>query len=355
MDSPRVLTAGRLRRLTEELLDEHLGVIEVSPAPELVVDELDYALRPPRHELRVPSYGSFVLPTKPVADWNEPTGLEFFFSEATERADDDVRRYADGVSSWTIRGTDGVTALVVFDRPAGSERDLVVLGEVTGATIVQRDPNGLVRLVGDRIGVVRWDGVGWHREPPIGAWLEKAACGLDHASTLTLDRFLRFAVYDVGARGIGTIIVFRPADPESPAFEQRLPTPPPLRIDRPSDLGPLRHVLSQIDGAAVFDASGTLRQLGVLLVASPSSESEVDPFRGTRHTSARRYSFDDPSAIVIVVSEQGPVTVLRGGRMIGRSPIMEGLVLADVPPNPADPIPTDPFRGQTTAPRIASA
>ena len=329
MDSPRVLTAGRLRRLTEELIDERLGVIESTSSPEALVDELDYALRPPRHELRVPSYGSFVLPTRPIAEWNEPTGLEFFISEASERADDDVRRYADGVSSWTIRTLDGIKALVVFDRPAGSERDLVVLAEATGATIVQRHPSGLVRLVGESFGVARWDGVGWHREPPIGAWLKRASCGLDRDDTLTLDRFLRFAVHDLGARGVGTIIVYRPADPDSPAFEQRLRTPPPLRIDRPSDLGPMRHVLSQIDGAAVFDRSGTLRQLGVLLVASPASESEVDPFRGTRHTSARRYSFDDPTAILVVVSEQGPVTVLRAGQIIGRSPVVAGLVETD--------------------------
>ena len=36
----------------------------------------------------------------------------------------------------------------MFDRPAGSERDLVVLAETMGATIVQRHPNGSVRIVG---------------------------------------------------------------------------------------------------------------------------------------------------------------------------------------------------------------
>ncbi len=38
-----------------------------------------------------------------------------------------------------------------------------------------------------------------------------------------------------------------------------------------------------------------------------------------RHTSARRYSYDDPQATVIVVSEDGPVTVLRNGRLLGSS------------------------------------
>ena len=45
----------------------------------------------------------------------------------------------------------------------------------------------------------------------------------------------------------------------------------------------------------------------------------IAPFRGTRHTSARRYSADDPGATVIVVSEDGPVTVMRAGHLLGAS------------------------------------
>ena len=52
---------------------------------------------------------------------------------------------------------------------------------------------------------------------------------------------------------------------------------------------------------------------------SDAAEESVEAFRGTRHTSGRRYSFDDPAATVIVISEDGPVTVLRNGELIGRS------------------------------------
>jgi DNA integrity scanning protein DisA with diadenylate cyclase activity len=38
-----------------------------------------------------------------------------------------------------------------------------------------------------------------------------------------------------------------------------------------------------------------------------------------RHTSGRRYSFDDSRATVIVVSEDGPVTVWRNGELVGRT------------------------------------
>jgi len=49
------------------------------------------------------------------------------------------------------------------------------------------------------------------------------------------------------------------------------------------------------------------------------SEGEVDAIGGTRHTSGRRYSHDDPDAVVIAVSDDGPVTLFRGGEVIGRS------------------------------------
>ncbi|MFN7151652.1 MAG: diadenylate cyclase, partial [Microthrixaceae bacterium] len=102
-------------------------------------------------------------------------------------------------------------------------------------------------------------------------------------------------------------------------YELRLPVPPQLQIGRPEDLAPLTHALSQIDGACVFDEQGTLRQLGVRLVPSPEAEMGVDGFRGMRHTAGRRYSYDDVKATVIVVSEDGPVTVLRNGELLGRT------------------------------------
>ena len=45
----------------------------------------------------------------------------------------------------------------------------------------------------------------------------------------------------------------------------------------------------------------------------------VEPLRGTRHTSARRYSYDDPLATIIAVSDDGPVSVLRAGTILANS------------------------------------
>ena len=113
----------------------------------------------------------------------------------------------------------------------------------------------------------------------------------------------------------------RPDDSPLGSFEARLPAPPELNILHPPDLAPLRHALSQIDGATFFDSEGSIRQIGVRLIASDDAEAHVAGLKGMRHTSARQYSFDDPKATVIVVSEDGPVTVLRGGEIIGASPV----------------------------------
>lgn len=134
-----------------------------------------------------------------------------------------------------------------------------------------------------------------------------------------LGHLVRFAVHDLGAKGVGALIVFRPGAESAPSRERRMSPPPPLRIHLPADLAPLRHVLSQTDGAALFDASGTLVELGVRLIPSPDAEMSIEALGGTRHISARRYSFDDPGSVVIAVSEDGPVTVFRNGAVIGRS------------------------------------
>ena len=319
MDSSRRVTGARLARLAEELAEEGVPV-GAATVPGALVDEIDYSVRPPRHEHRLPAYGSIVLPTARIDQWCETTGLTVTISPAAgeegESASADARRYADGRVSFTVRGPDAVDSVVVFDRAAGSERDLVVLAEATGGYLVQRRADGLVRVVGS-FGVARWEAGDWHIEPPFTAWLERAGEGLAGASLPTVESLLRFAVHDLGSSGIGALLVLGATG--ATALEERLSPPPPLHVDRPSDLGPLRHVLSQVDGAAVFDPDGTLRSLGVRLVPSAAAESSVDPTGGTRHTAGRRYSADVPDAVVVAVSDSGPVTVFRCGEVIGRS------------------------------------
>lgn len=319
MDEEDRKAQGRLRRLVEAIEDEGFPGVDPTRWTPLLVAELDYAMHPRVHERRIPTYGAFVAPTRPALQWQEASALTVSRRDLPAGALVKGRRFADGVSTWLVRGAPDSSEdpeLLVFDRPAGSERDLVVLAGISGATIVQRDGAGVVRVV-SAVGVLRWDGLGWHHEPPISSWIDLDD-GFAPSEDPVLEKLLEFAVHDLGARGIGSILLFDPGDDEV-GLSRRMPTPPPLRIDRPADLAPLRHVLGQVDGAAVFDGDGVLRQLGSRIVPSSNAEAALDSYRGMRHTAARLFSYDDPAATVVVVSEDGPVTVWRRGGLLGRS------------------------------------
>jgi len=308
----------RLQRLAEELEESGLQLTGSGAFRAILVEEVDHALRPPVHERRVVSSGTILDPMSDPASWSAGTQLDISRQPLNEQPLPAARRFADGLSSWIIRRTDGTTEWMVLDRPAGSERDLVVLANVLEATIVQRHPAGSVRVVGN-FGVLRWDGLSWHHELPIGSWIDVVTTSEAHGDLEVLRAMLEFAVHDLGSLGIGSLLIYRPHADPGPPVEERLPTPPPLRIRQATHLAPLRHALAQIDGAAMFDAKGSLRRLGVRLVPSHASEVVVETFGGTRHTSGRRYSHDDPLATVVVVSEDGPVTLLRNGAVLGSS------------------------------------
>jgi hypothetical protein len=317
-------TPGRLRRLAEELGEIGYQVDRDDPVGALLLEEIDLALRPPVHERRVPSLGSIVEPRSPESTWEPGTELSIAHGPIGQPLLD-ARRFADGLSSWLIRRAGGPDEWCVFDRPAGSERDLMVLSTVMAATVVQRHPTGAVRVAGPH-GVLRWDGLTWRLEPPIAGWIATLRADGGHdGDDAVLYALLEFAVHDLGSRGIGAILVYHPEESAESSLQARLPPPPPLQIRRPTALGPLAHALRQVDGAAIFDQGGTLRQLGVRLVPSAEAADQVEGAGGMRHTSGRRYSFDDPRATVIVVSEDGPVTVWRAGQLVGTSPaVLEG-------------------------------
>ena len=309
---------GRLRRLAEELEESGLRLEGSEALRDLVVEEIDAALRPVVHERRVASTGTVVQPRSDPEGWAPGAQLDIARAPAGLEPLSAARRFADGLSSWLLRRTDGTTEWMVFDRPAGSERDLVVLADVLDATVIQRHPAGSVRVVG-AFGVLRWHGYAWHHEPPVSSWIDIVTASADHGDPEVLEALLEFAVHDLGSRGIGSLLIYRSDAQPGPPVEERLPTPPRLRIRKATHLAPLRHALAQVDGAAIFDAEGVLRRLGVRLVPSTDAEESVEAFRGTRHTSGRRYSYDDPLSTVIAVSEDGPVSVLRAGFVLGRS------------------------------------
>jgi DNA integrity scanning protein DisA with diadenylate cyclase activity len=167
-------------------------------------------------------------------------------------------------------------------------------------------------------GVVRWNGITWHHDAPVDAWIDRLAAVTGELPIEGVRPLLRFAIHELGGRRIGATLICRPTDhpPPERRLEPLVHHAPRLRLDHVGEEAAIAQALSQTDGAAIFDDEPALVALGIRLGSSAEAERAVLAMSGMRHTSALRYSFDDPHAVVIVVSEDGPVTLMHAGRAI---------------------------------------
>ena len=309
---------GRLQRLADELVDEGVPALDGAPDPVGALVELAYALRPQLHEGRVPTYGVLMPPVTPTFDREHRIGSDTI--DLIDVAQLDVqfaRRFADGVTSFAVRSGDTITSIAGFGRNMADEYDLVGLQAGLGGLIIQRHPGGQVRVFGPH-GVVRWNGITWQHDAPVDAWIERLATVTGDLPLDGVRPLLRFAIHELGGRRIGATLIWRPTDHPPPArgIEPLVHHAPRLRLDHVGEEAAIAQALSQTDGAAIFDEEPALVALGIRLGPSPEAETAVPAMSGMRHTSAVRYSYDDPHAVLIVVSEDGPVTLMHAGRAI---------------------------------------
>src|SRR5262249_16338336 len=91
-------------------------------------------------------------------------------------------------------------------------------------------PSGGVRIVG-RFGVLRWDRLSWHFEPPVSTWIDGVTAPPFVGDGGVLQAMLEFAVHDLGSLGIGSALPYPPADgpapPPHPPAAPAEPAPPP--------------------------------------------------------------------------------------------------------------------------------
>jgi hypothetical protein len=278
----------------------------------ILLEELDYACHPALHEGRAPRYGALVsLGERPVWDkLSAPTKIE---SAGTEM--EVLRRLADGRASFVVRRLDGPNGLVCFDSSLEYESSGVRLRQETSAFVIQRNATGLVRVCGPE-GVVTWDGTHWSVKPLAEHRAAAILRLVPQAPADVLAGMLEMCVHWLSAGRVGaTLILSLEGDPrelEHVDLSSAISIPP-LYVTRRQDLPPLLSVLSQMDRAALVDPDGRVTTVGVGLRSSDRSLSLVDSTGGTRHTSARRFSFDEPTVIGFVVSADGPVSVFSDG------------------------------------------
>jgi hypothetical protein len=309
--------SGSARRLAEELEEDGVKLDEHDSVRQLLLDELDYARRIPMFEGRRPLYGSFSMP--PGTSITTAGGIaDLVPLDGMPR--EMARTFADGRSAFVVNRHDDSPVLVCFDRPVQYEAELVALQEVTGARIVQRTLMfGQVRLFAERR-VLSWDGQSWADRPTAAALLgtlRRYAPELDPAVAHGL---LDLALHWLSPARIGATIVVHEQGFQWASMDVATKFHAPrLSIKNRQHFPALFASLQQHDLATLVTADGCVEYLGVGLRSTAEAERAVDSDRGMRHRSAQRFSYDHPSTTIAVVSDNGPVTIFRGGQAISLS------------------------------------
>ena len=229
-----------------------------------------------------------------------------------------VRRLADGRSSFVARTVGGTDRLVCFERTREYESSAVHITVATGATVLQRLGRGWVRLCTPE-GVATWDGLHWSAKPLSVHVADRVAATVTMADRDLLERILELCTHWLGAGRVGTTLVWCLDDDPRELGHLGLATSlriPELDLGCRPHFAPLLNALAQFDRAALVDPRGRVATVGVHLRTSEHSRQEIAAYRGTRHTSALRFSGDEPSAVVFVVSSNGALSVFWHGRRL---------------------------------------
>ena len=131
-----------------------------------------------------------------------------------------------------------------------------------------------------------------------------------------LQRVLRCA-FQMSERNLGAIFVIGDADiilehsdpPEISPFATIVDTD----LDRLSDQELIN--FAKQDGATVLDVEGRFRGCMVLLRPDATTQAEIGPGKGARHSSAAKMSAE-VDCLAITISQDGPITIYDSGQRV---------------------------------------
>ena len=306
--------ARRIDRLRLELIDERIWVEDDGERTDLLVAELDYARHPHAHENVASRYGAIVMTKEPQA---EQIGDANLLDIAGAKLDI-VRLLADGRSSFVVRTVGRPDRLVCFERTREYESSAVHLATGADALVVQRLARGWLRFTTPH-SVATWDGIQWSMKVLSSRLAERVQLAIPDADPVLLANLLEVSAHWLGAGRIGATIVWNPTGDARDLGHIGLATAvdvPPLDMNIRSHFAAVLNALSQFDRAALVDATGCIATVGAHLWSSEASRREIPALRGTRHTSAVRFSADALGSVVFVVSSSGTLSVFHGGQRI---------------------------------------
>jgi DNA integrity scanning protein DisA with diadenylate cyclase activity len=281
---------------------------------ESVLAELDYALRPVVHEGRIQPYGFIVCSCPDSPLYHRFSDQEIFELNL-------ARSLADGCHSFLVFTDGQFRGVLPLSETVGDESRLTQLQQSLQAVICITDTTGTTRVFCDH-GVLIHQHRRWQQKPSLKQALYNICQCVSPLDEPRLRDILAFCFYELSPQKIGATLVWclktlAPCDmermlPSTNNLQKRIQ----LNISNGVDRAILRHLLTYNDGAVFLDHVGIVIGGGAHLKYSEASRRFIPAYRGTRHTSAKRFSFDFTETILFVVSSDGLVTVFSDGMNI---------------------------------------
>ena len=279
-----------------------------------IVDEISNSLHAKIHEQDIVPLG--VVFSK--NDLSNQKGIHV--AEMQGMPIDALRTLADGRRTFVVYSGNSAPKLLVLDNAISDEIRLLELSDLAEGIAIKRDISGTVRIAQDgSLWLVenrRWD-----CKLPIFEHVhlvQECLVSMPRSLHRSMVSLLRMTYYTLSSRNVGTTLVWRVKGPEQLVLNGLSTTGLDLRelnlsVNDESALSRIEHLLKYNDGAVIVSPEGVIEYLGAHLLYKEDTATKISEDGGTRHTSAKRFSFEHSEAIVFVVSQDGPVSIYSDG------------------------------------------
>jgi DNA integrity scanning protein DisA with diadenylate cyclase activity len=277
-----------------------------APYLDTLVGEVEYAMYPPTHEQTKPTYGCLLAR-------NNPKGkLALMSMSDVEIAT--IRQLADGITTFAVRNNRRLRHIALNATSSDEELGLIDLVKKVDGILIHRSAYSVVKVI-KRSGIYINHDALWTFRPMSSSSVYMVEEQARQAGRSMLESILRFAFHVLSPVHIGATLVWWLDEPTEPIEDKYKLSSTGLSLAGPAHFNALRSLLSAHDGATYIMPSGTIHSIGHHLTNSDKSREFISQVhgKGTRHTSAQRFSFDEPRVIVFTVSVDGPVSVFSDG------------------------------------------
>ena len=300
---------------------ENSGVVRLLPEfckTEAALAEMRRLLNPIRHEGHSVPYGFIFAKTKGCVERLTAGSRLIQQKNLTLEV---ARRLADGLHAFvTYVKMDRFLGLLCVDPPLVDETQLVEMALNLEGMVCRADTRACTSLYLSS-GIATCENRQWLLKPHVQSILQAVTQCVPQADQGTFRKLLEFCHYKLSPARIGTTIVWCLREPTRSEMQKMKPQidlqPYDLNVTVENDAAVITHLLSNADGALILNEATQAIGAAAHLHYSKKSERLIRATEGTRHTSARRFSYDMPKVVVFVVSSDGPVSVFSDGVKIG--------------------------------------